>query len=350
MDKKGNILIIYTGGTIGMIEAEDGSGLIPFNFSRLELQVPELKKLKTNIEIMSFEEPIDSSNMTPKIWAILAKMIFDNYYSHDGFVILHGSDTMAFTASALSFMLQGLQKPVIFTGSQLPIDSIRTDGKENLIAALQVASLQKNNSPLIKEVAIYFEDNLYRGNRTSKINAEDFEAFESFNYPKLAEIGVRIKINESVLYNSLQASLVLNTKLSDNVLILKLFPGINQKTIRHILNTPQLKGVILETYGAGNTSNQKWFLDELKTAINNGIVIINVSQCLGGMVEQGLYETSLGLINSGVIGGGDITTEAAICKLMYLIAMDLKPVDIKEQFTIPIAGEMTPKTSLSFKN
>lgn len=350
MKSQSKILLIYTGGTIGMIASDDESGLIPFNFNHLEEQVPQLKKVNAEITITSFDEPIDSSNMTPKVWQSLASEIYKNYIHYDGFVVLHGSDTMAFTASALSFMLQGLKKPIILTGSQLPIDSLRTDGKENLITAIEIAAIQKNKIPLIQEVAIYFEDNLYRGNRTSKINAEDFEAFESYNYPKLAEVGVRIKINERVLYRSNLTEVELNTNFNDSVLVIKLFPGINKKTIQHLLNTPNLKGVVLESFGAGNTVSENWFLNELKNAINNGIIIFNVSQCLGGMVEQGLYETSSGLKKIGVIGGGDITTEAAICKLMYLFGQDFSTEEIELKLKRSIAGEQTPKSNLSLEN
>lgn len=333
-----------------MVASEVDNSLIPFNFEHLEQQVPQLKKVNANIEIVSFNNPIDSSNMTPKVWAEIAQMVFDNYSSYDGFVILHGSDTMAFTASALSFMLQGLKKPVILTGSQLPIDSLRTDGKENLITAIEIAALKKDDEPVIQEVAIYFEDNLYRGNRTSKVNAEDFEAFESYNYPKLAEVGVRIKINHNVLYRSNLQEIDLKTQFSDDVLILKLFPGINKNTLRHLLDAPNLKGIVLETFGAGNTLSEQWFLNELEEGINNGKLIFNVSQCHGGMVEQGLYETSSGLQKIGVIGGSDITTEAAVCKLMYLFGQNYSMEEIKLKLGRSIVGEQTPKTNLSLEN
>ena len=350
MSHQPKILIIYTGGTIGMVASDDDSGLIPFNFEHLEQQVPQLKKVSAEISIESFDEPIDSSNMTPKIWSKIAEKIYHNYAKYDGFVILHGSDTMAYTASALSFMLQGLTKPVILTGSQLPIDSLRTDGKENLITSIEIAAKHQGGEPLIQEVAIYFEDNLYRGNRTSKVNAEDFEAFESFNYPKLAEVGVRIKINRPVLYRTHLNEIELNTQFCDDVLILKLFPGINKNTLQHLLDTPNIKGIILETYGAGNTLSEPWFLNELETAIKKGIIIFNVSQCHGGMVEQGLYETSFGLEKIGVIGGADITSEAAVCKLMYLFGQEFSHEEIKLKLRRSIAGEQTPKTNLSLEN
>ena len=339
MVNRPKILLIYTGGTIGMVASEDNTGLIPFDFNHLENQVPQLKKVKAEIDIESFETPIDSSNMTPEIWGKMAHMIYDNYEQYDGFVILHGSDTMAFSASALSFMLQGLKKPVILTGSQLPIDSLRTDGKENLIASIEIASMRKNGVPLIQEVAIYFEDHLYRGNRTSKVNAEDFEAFESYNYPKLAEVGVRIKINESALYRTSLNELTINTDFSDDVFILKLFPGINQKTLNHLLNTPHVKGIVLETFGSGNALSEKWFLKELSNSIDKGVVILNISQCAGGMVEQGLYQTSTELQKIGVMGGRDMTTETAVCKLMYLFGLQLTTEEVKIELEKSITGE-----------
>ena len=349
MSKK-RILLIYTGGTIGMVASEDGRGLVPFDFSHLKEEVPELRKLNAQVDIEAFDEPIDSSNMTPKIWAELAQIIYDRYGVYDGFVLLHGSDTMAYTASALSFMLQGLKKPVVFTGSQLPIDSVRTDGKENLITSIEIASLDKSGEPQVQEVAIHFEDNLYRGNRTSKVNAEDFEAFESYNFPLLAEVGVRIKMNTNVLYRSKLSQLVLHKEFCSDVLILKLFPGLTQATLQHIMNTPNLKGVVLETFGSGNASNEDWFLNELRKANDKGIIIVNVSQCHGGTVEQGLYETSSGLIDAGVVDGSDITTESAVCKLMYLLSLNLDFDTLKKQFVIPVAGEMTAKSNLSLEN
>jgi len=339
---KPKILLIYTGGTIGMIKDSETGALRSFDFDNLLVKIPELKLLECSIDTVSFKEPIDSSNMNPKYWIDIAEIIEEHYNAFDGFVVLHGSDTMSYSASALSFMLENLSKPVIFTGSQLPIGDLRTDAKENLITSIQIASLQENSLPVIKEVGLYFEYKLYRGNRTTKINAEHFEAFTSLNYPELAESGVHLKVNQNdLLQPDSENGFCVHKALEENVVIIKMFPGISENIITTILNTENLKGVVLETYGAGNTTTASWFINCLKNALQKGIHIINVTQCSGGSVIMGQYETSAELKEIGLISGKDITTEAAVTKLMYLLKKNLDQKTFKTVFETAIRGEIT---------
>lgn len=323
-----------------MQDARTGE-LKPFNFKALTKQIPELEKFEIDLSSISFAKPIDSSNMHPKVWIEIANTIKDNYSKYDGFVILHGSDTMSYTASALSFMLENLTKPVILTGSQLPIGIIRTDGKENLITAIEIAAAKKNNKPIVTEVCVYFEYKLYRGNRTYKYNSEHFDAFKSPNYPALAEAGVNIQYNTQALLKTGKKAFKVHTQLDNDIAVLKLFPGLSKKITEAILNTPGIKAVIIETFGAGNSSTDEWFTKALKNAIDKGIIVFNVTQCSEGKVIQGMYETSSHLKKLGVIGGEDITFESAIAKLMYIIGQKLPLAKSKQLLQTNLRGEIS---------
>jgi L-asparaginase len=337
---KGSVLIVYTGGTFGMTYDKEGV-LIPFDFSLILEHLPTLKNLALALTVISFETPIDSSNISPEHWKALGDIIHEHYESHDGFVVLHGTDTMAYTASALSFMLDGLVKPVIFTGAQLPITEPRSDARENLITALEFASAKKDGKALVPEVCIYFDYELLRGNRSKKVESMQFDAFDSGNYPPLAKAGVKMDYNFSVIRKPKdQTLLTLRSKMDANISILKLFPGISRATVESILHTPGLKAVILETYGSGNAPTSSWLMEALEKALKNGVILLNISQCPGGMVTQGRYETSRELQRIGVIGGADMTTEAAVTKLMLLLG-EYGTKRAKELIAVSIAGELT---------
>ncbi len=341
MTKKSSVLLIYTGGTIGMMQDASSGELKPFDFKSLTRQIPELNKFDIELSAISFAEPIDSSNMHPSVWIELAEIIEKNYKKHDGFVILHGSDTMSFTASALSFMLENLNKPVVLTGSQLPIGIIRTDGKENLITAIEIAGAKEKGKPLVNEVCIYFEYKLYRGNRTFKYNSAHFDAFRSPNYPALAEAGVTISYNKNALLKPTKKNLKVHTTLDNDIAVLKLFPGISQKITSAIINTQGIKAIILETFGAGNASTQEWFIEELEKAIKRGVIILNITQCREGRVIQGMYETSSQLKKLGVISGADLTFESAVTKLMFLLGKKIKNSEIKKALLSDLRGELS---------
>ena len=341
MESKISILVIYTGGTIGMIKDPETGMLHPYNFELLSKHIPEINNFDYNIDSYSFDPPIDSSNMKPDLWIKLATVIEEFYENYNGFVVLHGSDTMSFTASALSFMLENLNKSVIFTGSQLPIGISRTDGKENFITSIEIAAAQENDIAIVPEVCIYFENQLYRANRTHKYNAENFKAFSSLNYPVLAEAGVYIKYNKNAIHKPNFKRLRVHKNLDTNIVILKLFPGIQENAVNSILNIEGLRAVILETYGSGNAPTDQWFIDALSEAINKGIIIVNVTQCKGGAVELGKYQTSLNLNKIGIISGHDITSESAIVKTMLLLGNNFSEQKLRKSLQTSIRGEIT---------
>lgn len=334
-----NIFIIYTGGTIGMVKDETGT-FVPFDFELIKRNLPDLSRLDYKLTVHSFEPIIDSSNMKPEIWIEMAQIIKDNYANYDGFVILHGSDTMAFTASVLSFMLEGLQKPVILSGSQLPIGEIRTDARENMMTALEIASAKQDGISIIQEVCILFDNKLFRGNRSFKYNSAKFEAFRSPNYPVLVEAGIHIKYNTDALLNNIDKEFILHTKLDNRVAVLKLFPGISAQTIKAVLDS-DVRSIVMETFGSGNTTTDTWFLDLLKEAIEQGKNILNISQCKVGSVELGRYETSQGLKSIGVLNGYDLTFEAAVTKLMYLQGELEDQKEVAYWIEKDIRGELT---------
>lgn len=339
---KTKILLIYTGGTIGMVKDYENNSLVPFDFDNLLKHIPELKLIDSEISYTGFETPIDSSDMNTEHWIQLAEIIQNNYQKYDGFVILHGTDTMAYSASALSFMLNGLQKPVIFTGSQLPVGDLRTDAKENLITSIHFASLQQENGPAVREVCIYFEYKLLRANRTTKINAENFDAFASPDYPDLAESGIRLDVRQGVL-RSEDSSIPfsINTQLDTQLGLMKIFPGMNRNFIESLFSAKEMKAIIIEAFGSGNIFSYDWFKDLLRKKAEKGLIFIINTQCAGGMVEIGRYETSDIFKEIDAVNGFDLTTEASVAKTIHLLGQNLSKDEFKRQYETDLRGELS---------
>lgn len=343
IDKNAKVLLVYTGGTIGMVENGNTGTLEPFNFSHLQSKVPEMGQLNFTVNSYIFDPAIDSSEITPYNWQEILKVIENNYDKYDGFVVLHGTDTMSYTASALSLMLENLTKPVILTGSQLPIGKLRTDGKENLITALEIAADKHDDgTAVVPEVCIYMQNLLMRGNRTSKVSSENFSAFNSPNYPYLADVGIDIRYhNKFILQPNYNKPVSFNYRLDNNVAILKLFPGIQPEIVESILSVPTLKGIVLESYGSGNAPRNEWFIKMLQNVVARGVVVVNITQCLYGSVEMTRYETGLQLEKIGVVSGHDSTTEAALSKLMILLGNNKPLSEVRKLMTTSLRGELT---------
>lgn len=337
---KASVLLIYTGGTIGMARDHRTGTLKPVDFKQIRQEVPEISKFNYRIDVVSFNPVIDSSNMLPSHWVQLAKIIDANYQKYTGFVVLHGSDTMSYTASALSFMLENLAKPVVITGAMLPVGEVRTDARENLITAIEIAAQTVKGKPAVPEVCVYFDYLLFRGNRVTKVNASKFEAFASVNYPPLAEAGVHIRYNHHLIRKSGKFKLKTHLQLESAIGIIRLFPGMTRQWFATQMRCEGLKAVIIETYGNGNAPTADWFMEELELAARHGLIIVSVTQSRGGVVEQGVYATSKGLEQLGVIGCADITVESALTKLMMLLGRKLKISEVRKQMMASIAGEM----------
>ena len=325
-----------------MVHRPDSGTLGPVNFEQIKDEIPELNKLESTIQTITFDPPLDSSNVNPAVWVKIARTIYENYHQFDGFVVLHGTDTMSYTASALSFMFENLDKPIVMTGSQLPVGTLRTDGKENLITAVEIAAATRGGKSIVPEVSIYFDSKLYRGNRTVKRDADLFSAFRSVNYPELAVAGIDIRFRTDFIhYPEKGTPLKLNTRFNDNVLILKIFPGMNEKVFSAMLTIPGLRGIVLETFGSGNVPTDRWLIRCIKNAVRENMLLLNVTQCEGGSVSMGQYETSLELMEAGVVSGRDITTEAAITKLMFLLGQDLSYAETKNELNKNLRGEIS---------
>ncbi|WP_108820927.1 asparaginase [Dysgonomonas sp. Marseille-P4361] len=343
IDINARVLLIYTGGTIGMVVNPDTGSLEPFDFSHLNSHMPEMDRFKFKVDHIVFEPVIDSSEITPEHWKKMVRTIEDNYDKYDGFVILHGTDTMAYTASALSFMIENLHKPIVLTGSQLPIGKLRTDAKENLITALEIAAdKDENGRPIVPEVSIFFQNDLLRGNRATKVNADNFNAFKSYNYPNLGKSGIQIKYDKKVIFQpDYTKKTIFHYYLETRIATLKLFPGINKYIVETVLGLKDIQAIILETYGSGNAPLSPWFLKLIQEAVDRGVVIVNITQCEIGMVNMERYETGRELLKAGVVSGFDSTFESAVAKLMFLIGHDYNPSEIKRRMSIPLVGEMT---------
>lgn len=337
------VLLIYTGGTIGMGKNPATGALEPLDFNHLVGSMPEFDLIKTRVDVYQFTPPIDSSDMSPSRWALLVRIIAGNYEQYDGFVILHGTDTMAYTASALSFMLENLTKPVILTGSQLPIGQLRTDGRENLVTSIELATLKDDHGHArVPEVCVYFSGRLIRGNRSTKIDAGGFHAFESFNYPHLCDTGVTFSFHDHhILRPDFSKPMVPHTNMDSNIVVFSLFPGVQEHIIKNVLLSKEVRGIVMRTFGSGNAPQAPWLMHTLKEAAQRGIIVVNISQCVAGSVEMARYDTGCQLKQNGVVSGYDSTVEAATTKLMYLLAEHSSPDTIRTLMNCPLAGEIS---------